>query len=37
MALGFDHHAIANAQERRTVTMGELQSIKHLVQYGRPL
>jgi hypothetical protein len=37
MALGFDHHAIANAQEPRTVTIGELQSIKHLAQYGRPL
>lgn len=34
MALGFDHHAIANS---RTVTIGELQSIKHLAQYGRPL
>jgi len=37
VALGFDHHAIANAQEPRAVTMGELQSIKHLAQYGRPL
>ena len=37
VALGFDHHAIANAHESRIVTMGELQSIKHLVQYGRPL
>ena len=37
VALGFDHHAIANAREPRTVTMGELQSIKHLAQYGRPL
>ena len=36
-ALGFDHHAIANAQKPRTVTIGELQSIKHLAQYGRPL
>ncbi len=37
VALGFDHHAIANAQEPRTVTMGKLQSIKHLAQYGRLL
>ncbi len=37
MALGFDHHAIANAQKPLTVTIGEIQSIKHLAQYGRPL
>ncbi len=37
MALGFDHHAIADAQKPRIVTIGELQSIKHLAQYGRPL
>ena len=37
VALGFDQHMIANRQTPRTVTMGELQSIKHLSQYGRPL
>jgi len=37
MALGFDHHAIANAQKPQTVTIGKLQSVKHLAQYGRPL
>lgn len=36
VALGFDHHAIAHAPKPQTVTIGELQSIKHLAQYGRP-
>jgi hypothetical protein len=35
VTLGFDQHAIGN--QPRIVTMGELQSIKHLSKYGRPL
>jgi hypothetical protein len=37
IALGFDQHAIAESKEGKTVTMGELQTIEHLAQYGRPL
>lgn len=37
LALGFDQHMIAKCQAETTVRMGELRSIKHLAQFGRPL
>ena len=36
LALDFDQNILATPPET-TVKMGELQSFKHLVRYGRPL
>jgi hypothetical protein len=35
-ALGFDQN-IVHREKRKSVTAGELRSLKHLCDYGRPL
>jgi hypothetical protein len=37
IAIGFDQIAIAEDRGEVVVKMGELQSIKHLAKYGRPM
>jgi len=37
IALGFDQRMIAKNRATVTVSMGDLRTIEHLAQYGRPL
>jgi hypothetical protein len=37
ISLGFDQHMIAEREQAKRVTIGELQSLGHCCKYGRPL
>lgn len=37
IALGFDQQMTVKNRAAVTVSMGELRTLKHLAQYGRPL